>query len=477
MNNVLAGVRRTIRNHRLFPADARVAAAVSGGSDSTALAYLLRDLHAAGEVTLAGIAHFNHQLRTSASDDESFVAQIATAIGIPFLAGTEDVTARARREHRSIEDAARAARYEFFDRARAHFGADRIALGHTRDDQAETFLLRLIRGAGPRGLASMHPRHGAIVRPLLDCRRHELRAWLSDRAIAWRDDETNADVNIPRNRVRAELIPLLASRFNASIVDVLAGEAELAGEAWDALGAAADETAARIVKATDDGCEIDREAFLALPIAVRRTLLWREMCRIAGGRTVGFEHVAQALRMLEPDGASSLDAPGHRLERIGERVVLRGRVPGVTGRVERQPPTNLFRYSLSIPGVVQLSELGCVVSAESVETAQRQSGSSAVSGNSSVAVRRDLCGKSLAVRNRRPGDRFRPAGLGGTKKLQDFFVDRKVARSERDRVPLVVDDSDRIVWVAGFGIDEAFRITDPGQAMLILRLSAGSRPR
>src|SRR5207237_6429780 len=142
---------------------------------------------------------------------------LANDLGFPIVVDTEDVAARARRERRSLEDAARAARYEFFDRARERLNAQVVALGHTRDDQAETFLLRLVRGAGPRGLAAMHPRHGFIVRPLIDCRRGELRAYLNEQHVSYVDDETNTDVAIPRNRVRAELIPLLESRFNPGI--------------------------------------------------------------------------------------------------------------------------------------------------------------------------------------------------------------------------------------------------------------------
>ena len=127
--------------------------------------------------------------------------------------------ARAGRERRSLEDAAHAARYAFFDRARAHFDADVVAVGHTRDDQAETFLLRLLRGAGARGLAAMHPRRGAVIRPLLDCRRDDLRAYLAERRIPHVEDESNLDVSIPRNRVRAELLPLLQARFNPAAVD------------------------------------------------------------------------------------------------------------------------------------------------------------------------------------------------------------------------------------------------------------------
>src|SRR5262249_52581090 len=151
------------------------------------------DLDRAGDVRLAGLAHFNHQLRATADRDEAFVRDAARALDVPMVADREPVAARAAREGRSIEDAGRTARYAFFERARAELGADLVALGHTRDDQAETFLLRLLRGAGPRGLAGMHPRHATIIRPLLDCRRDELRAWLDARGVAHVEDETNAD--------------------------------------------------------------------------------------------------------------------------------------------------------------------------------------------------------------------------------------------------------------------------------------------
>jgi tRNA(Ile)-lysidine synthase len=162
------------------------------------------------------------------------------------------------------------------------------------------------------------------------------------------------------------------------------------------------------------------------------------------------------------------------VQRIGPRLVLTGRAAGAVGR-GRATEANLFRYSLSIPGEVALPESGCLVSVE-VLGANRDDAVRAIVGSAggsrTVAVRGDLCGESLVVRNRRNGDRFRPAGLDGRKKLQDYFVDRKIARDVRDTVPIVVDETDRIVWIAGYEIDEAFRVTDPAQAVLILKLKA-----
>ncbi|HYM24308.1 MAG TPA: tRNA lysidine(34) synthetase TilS [Vicinamibacterales bacterium] len=465
--NVLDRIRRDLRRIGLIGSDVPIAAAVSGGSDSVALAHALHRIASAGDVRFAGIVHFNHLLRPTSNDDEALSGRLAAALAVPFVSGREDVQGRARRERRSIEDAARRARYEFFERARAELCAGPgvvVALGHTRDDQAETFLLRLVRGAGPRGLSGMYPRHGAIVRPLLSCRREELRAWLSGlaergvAATAFVDDETTQDVAIPRNRVRAELLPMLAARFNPAIVDVLADEADLARDTWAVLDRAADSL----------GSEFDIAQLLTADPAIARVALWRAMRVAAGGREIGYRHVAAAMDLVRETGDRAIDVPGLRVERIGARLVLVSRPRGAGRGGPAADPVSDFRHSLSIPGEVHVDGT-CTVTAEPAVASAFDTGMTAGRG-AAAAVRADLC-SSLAVRNRRPGDRFRPLGLNGSKKLQDFFVDRKIARNERSRVPLVVDAADRIVWVAGHGIDEAFAITDAAQAVLLLRLT------
>jgi tRNA(Ile)-lysidine synthase len=452
-----------------------VLVALSGGPDSVALTHVLAALAASGELTVAGAAHFNHRLRHGADIDEQFAAGVAASLGLPWVVGREDVGDRTRREGRSVEAVAHDARYEFLERARAEFGAHVVALGHTRDDQAETFLLRLLRGAGARGLAGMHPKHGPIIRPLLECHRSTLKSYLREAALGGVEDETNADLRVPRNRVRHELLPLLEGRFNRSIVDVLADEAELARLEWTWMNEAAAEAERTLSRRTGEGCRIDAGVLAALPGALARLLLRRAMTEAAGGREIDLGHVERAMD-LATGGGPAFDAPGQRLERIGPDVVLTTRRADTPrGREARpNPPANLFRYSLSIPGEVVVAEAGVIVSAERVASAGL---AGAFAGNPGMAVlSQQSCPGPLFVRNRRPGDRFRPLGLGGQKKLQDFFVDRKVAREARDLVPIVATETDQIVWVAGHAIDDAFRVTDPAQAVLVLRLKLSGGP-
>jgi tRNA(Ile)-lysidine synthase len=316
----------------------------------------------------------------------------------------------------------------------------------------------------------MHPRSGRAIRPLLECRRAELRTFLVERGLPFVEDSTNADVTIPRNRVRAELMPLLEARFNPAVVDVLANQAELARDEWSWM---LDELRTRDLEPRmanhgADASSLERAAVLAAPRALRRIALWRAMTSAARGKTVSLQHVDAALRMVESNLTNGcVDAPGHVVERIGDRVVLKsGRSSDV------RTTASLFRYPLSIPGEVSLPQHGCIVSAQFADGRERspRALSATMSSRATAMVALDRWTPPLSVRNRRPGDRFRPFGLDGQKKLQDFLVDRKVARAERDRVPLVVDGDDRIVWVAGHEIDEAFRVTDASRAVLILTL-------
>lgn len=451
-----------MRKHGLAGRGDRVVVALSGGPDSVALVHILRELERDGELSVAGAAHLNHQLRGADADaDEQFCRDLSAALGLALEVERIDVRALALEQGRSVEDAARVARYAFLERAADRLGAGVIAVGHSRDDQAETFLLRLIRGSGPRGLAGILPRAGRVVRPLLDVTREELREYVAARGIRYRDDATNADVGIPRNRVRHELIPYLQREFSPGIVDVLAREAAIARADEDRLQAEAVDLAASVVLGSRDGARVEVKALMSLPSALAARVARIALSRLAAERFLGFDHIDAFLEFAR-NGASgaALNLPGQQAVHRGDRIELR------TEPSRREEGTS-FEVPLSIPGEVTLSSSGWTISAQPLEAPPP--GGLRGRGET-VAVAVSALTLPLAVRNRRPGDRFKPLGMGGAaKKLQDFLVDRKVGRELRDALPLVVDGADRIVWVVGQAVGEDFRVTEPSRGVILLK--------
>lgn len=467
--SLIDDVRRTLRLHNLSTPASRVAVALSGGPDSTALLFVLCELRDAGELHLAGVVHLNHQLRAEAEADEAHCAQLAERLSLSFLSERADVRLVARHEHCSIEDAAHRVRHSFFVRAASELGADVVALGHTMDDQAETVLLRLLRGAGKRGLAAMRPRRGIVIRPLLGSTRETVHAFLRERGISARHDASNDDRSIPRNRIRAELLPLLTSRFNPRIVQTLSLEADLAREDEAYFTPLVDGWIAASVARPGAGViRLNREALASLPTAVAWRVLHVLMREAAGGRSVSKIHIALAWELVM-ERTSACDGPHHRLERVGADVVLTSRPAGATGRPQRTtgPRVPAFCRVLAVPGEVDLPEAGYVLSAEVAEL----DGHPPESNRWTAVVPKDRVVAGVVVRNRRAGDRLKVSDVGH-KKLQDLLVDRKVPREMRDRIPVVTDQAGRIVWVAGLAIDRDFQVHDPAQAVVILRLKA-----
>jgi len=338
MSRLLERVQQTVAEQALFGDGDVLVAGVSGGADSTALAFLLAELAPRLGARLAGLAHLNHQLRDAADADEACCRELAARLGVAFDSRRIDVAAESRRRKTSIEDAARTVRYLFLSEVAAARGATRIAVGHTRNDQAETVLLRLVRGAGPVGLGSIYPRAGQVIRPLLDARRSEVEGWLRERGHTWREDESNQDRTIPRNKVRHELLPWLIEGFGAGVVDVLARQAALSRDDAEWFELVATETADRLVQQDGTTVTLEQGALGALHPAIGRRVVLDALRRAAGGRFIGFDHV-EAVLALGKAGSGAIDAPGQRVEcRHGRlRFAPRAPDPGREGRRRGRP--------------------------------------------------------------------------------------------------------------------------------------------
>lgn len=444
MTNLAARVRRFATRHRLWAPRARVVAALSGGADSVAQLIVLRDLAAEGVLSLAGAAHLNHTLRPTAVRDEAFCRALCARLEVPYVSETLDVAGEAAASRQSIEVAARRLRYAFLERARQSLAADHIAVAHTLDDQAETVLLRLLRGAGPHGLRGVPPVRGAVVRPLLDCSRGELRSMLAARGEAWVEDETNADVAVPRNRVRHELLPLLAERFQPAVSRVLARTADVARVEDAYLEAAARELGARVLQSKPGGLAVAAAALRQAPLALQRRVVRLALSAAGAKRAPDLADVDRALAVCSAAGPHAAEVAGLRVERFspGTVLLIRAAAPSTSAPL----PTR----SLTVPGTVDLPELGPGCRVVALWPIQEQTAHAAPRHR--VALRRGVA-SPMVVRGRRPGDRVRPVGVGGSKKLQDLLVDRKVPADQRDRVPVVTDAAGRIVWVPGHAVD------------------------
>ena len=286
---------------------------LSGGADSVALLDALaalarrRDLHPVA-------AHLDHRLRPESEADVTFCRALCDGLGVPLHTAAADVEARAERDGGGLEQAARRERYAFLRRVRSETGAAAIAVAHTRDDQAETLLIRLLRGAGATGLGGMRPRVGRLVRPMLEVSRAEVLAHLCEQNLPWREDPTNADTRFLRNRVRHELLPYLEARFNPALREGLARTARLLADEAAHLGKEADQLLERIARTEADIVVLDRAGLAEAPPAVARMAVRQALRRAGGLARVRAVHVERILKLARADAPAGrrLPLPGGR---------------------------------------------------------------------------------------------------------------------------------------------------------------------
>jgi len=462
MSAIRARVRRTIQRHGLCPPGSRLLVALSGGSDSVALLHLLHDLAADGSFSVAAVAHVNHQLRPTADRDEAFCRELVARFGYPLDVAHADVAARARRDALSIEEAARQERYRSLREAAHRYQATAIATGHTRDDQVETLLMKLGRGAGLSGLGGVYPRRDGLVRPLLDVSRAALRDYLQLAGESWVEDETNADLGNPRNRIRHTVVPAIEAALGPAALDAIARAAVLAGEDGRWLDSLAEEAHQRLRRVEAGGLAFDQAALRALPAPLLRRVLLLAMREQARPAQIGTTHV-EAAGLVVAGGSSAADSPAGRWELSGAKVVLLSNT---------STESVAFSYQLPVPGVIDVPEAAALVEAQTVARVVKDespgaTGPAAGEGQAVTLLWTDET--PLIVRSRRPGDWIRlPAGR---RKLQDVFVDAKVPKAVRETVPVVTDSAGRVVWVPGYAVSEDFRVDPAGGKVILLRFT------
>ncbi len=474
--NIIKKVFLTIEGYDLIRPGETVVCAVSGGPDSTAMLHILKELADVQQLAWKlHVAHVNHGLRGAASDeDEAFVKDLAVRVGLPFHSDRVDVRAFQKKERMSMEEAARKLRHESLRKLAVEIGAQKIAMAHNMDDQAETILHRILRGTGLRGLRGISPnrliskKHDLFaVRPMIEIERAEIEAYLKENGIPFRTDLTNLDTSITRNRIRHKLIPMLESEFNPRVKAALVKLGQTAGSFYLLLREIASDVYenTRMLSKGDEVC-LSVEEFSKLPPAIQTLIIDRAVKSLLGRVPhLNFEHYLEIIALCgERSERKSISLP-KGLEARREGYVLK-----ICRAVAAPAPIRFGRKKLAVPGRTVIPKLNIQIDTEVLE--------GKVVGLKDYIRSKDYTEEivdleklqgTLTVRLRHKGDQFVPLGSRHAIKLKKFFIDNKVPREVRDRTPIVTDGA-RIVWVVGYRIGDGVKITESTRRALRMKV-------
>jgi tRNA(Ile)-lysidine synthase len=450
-------IESTLQRHGMLEKGDHIVVAVSGGPDSVVLLHVLHHLRIQWELTLI-VAHLNHTLRGSDSEeDAAFVAGYANALGLPCVVERADVKRYCRTQKCSLETGAREVRYAFLERVARTYQATKIATGHTADDQAETVLMRLVRGSGPAGLSGIRPvRDGWIIRPLLDITRSAVLTYQATHRLSARCDVSNGDKDMLRNKIRHHLMPVLQADYNPEIQGALTRLADVMRVESDYLDRELEDLSVSLVHPVDRHIvSIDLASWQTKPIALQRRLV-RRIVQAAGGQPMRltYDHVEQARGLCDAGHV------GQMLHLPDEVILERRKTTVMICRGVSEP----YRIALNITGTTPIPASDYDITTAVVNISERPENLSPTC----VLFDADDIPPRLFIRPRQAGDRMTPFGMSGTKTLKKLFNEWDIPRLMRDRVPIVTDGS-QILWVAGHRRGNQAPITEQTRNVLVIQ--------
>jgi len=454
---VFPKVKKIIERYNMFSPGDRVLVGVSGGPDSVCLLHILNRCRKDMALSLH-VVHINHGIRKRESKrEEKFVSHLAGRMSLPITVKSLDVPSYARKKRLTIEEAARDMRYSAFERLAGKLNVKKIALGHTASDQVETVLMHLLRGSGPQGLSGIPPLRKlgstAIVRPLIEVNREEILSYLKKNNLTFCLDSSNRKTEYFRNKIRLKLLPLLRKNYNKNIEGALLRLSEILKEEnayWERV---VERVLGRVVSWESEKILIDFRRFLRYNVVVQRRVLHRLFEGIVSLNQI------EAIRSL-----AQKSSQGKRIY-LGKRFSVRKEDDFLIFSSSPERRFKKFNYPLRVPGKNEIEGLNLTLNTRIIDFHPV----SEKGANTAYFDVDKINFKKLLLRNRREGDRFKPFGLRGTKKLSDFFIDRKIPRRLRDRVPLLVEGED-ILWVVGIRRADKARITEDTKKILEVRV-------
>ena len=452
MSDLCNKVRSTILAHNLIGRGDKVLVALSGGADSVCLLHILLALVDEIEFSVYA-AHVNHGLRGEESEgDQAFVQDLCNRLFVPLFIHRCDVRAFSEEGHMGLEEGGRLVRYGFFRSLLQEKGMTKIATAHHGDDNAETVLMRLIRGTGPLGLAGIPYQNGEVIRPFLDVSRAEIEAYMSENQLVYRTDSTNAHVEFTRNRVRHQLIPFIKQQFNPNFQHTFREQIK---RYKDCAAYVEDEVNKRFLQLTEvvmGGYGFSCDELLKEPPFIVSQLLHRVIAEIAGERETGAQAVRETEAILQQKKGQVSLAKNVLAQVYNGRLYIRK-------EEEAKPFSRLVKPF----GTQEVQETGGKLFFSQVTKVPAK-----VPKDTIYLELSKLKDKQLFVRSRRPGDYFYPLGMAGKKSLQDYFVDCKIPRFMRDFIPILCTEHE-ILWIAGMRQDARYAATKDKEDALCIR--------
>lgn len=451
--SLLSHVDTTIRTKNLFNKDATIIVALSGGADSCALLDVLFSLKEFAPRLIA--AHINHKLRGDESDaDEEFTRLLAARYNIAFESCQIDVASMARLHGLNLEDAGRRARYKYLEEIRTKHSAQAIALAHHADDQAETILMRLLRGSGMTGLSGMDYRFGYLIRPLLDVNRNDIEQYLKERGLEYRQDSSNTNMRFLRNRIRHELLPLLRD-YNPNICKRLNTTASILADEDHFLDSIAVPQMHQVATQSQNALTFSVQMLLDQPLAIRRRILRTALAQLTGNLdNLSFDHIEAIQHLLESSRPNSkLNLPhGVRAVRTYDTITFFSS--------KYIPQKSIEPISIIAPGIYNLSN-GSVLDVSFYSDRQDDCKLS----SDSALVDLEKVPFPWEIRSFTPGDRITPLGMNGTKKIKNIYIDNKIPTSKRNLIPIICSGN-ILTWVCGICLSNLAKVDSKTRKMV-----------
>ncbi|MTI46497.1 MAG: tRNA lysidine(34) synthetase TilS [Firmicutes bacterium] len=436
---------------------------LSGGPDSMALLYILKDIREIIPFNLLA-AHINHGIRgEDADNDENYVKDQCNKLNIPIYSQKINMNKYAKKNKLSSEEAGREIRYSFFRKTLDNIGGGKIAVAHNKNDQAETLLMRFLRGTGIDGLRGMEYASNDIIRPLLDISRTEIEKYCRENEINPRIDKTNLEAIYGRNKIRLELIPYIENNFNLGIIETLTRTARVMQTESDFLSEYTKEQFSEIlIKENRNNIKLHNNKFIRLHKSIRSRVIRMGIERLKGNlKGVEEKHVSDILDLSNSENTGKRINIGNNINiRISYKQLIIEKNDKLKGKIE-------FHENLYLKSKLNIEELDMTIETKVINKED-------LNFNSKDRFIKyfdyDKINGDLSVRNRNPGDRFIPLGMKGSKKIKDFYIDEKIPREDRDRIPLVVDNKN-IIWVVGYRISDIYKVTECTKRILEIKVS------